>query len=329
MNLTFCDAAGYVKAFLLALSVSAILAWPVYAFLVRIKSRQTVSEFLGETHQMKQGTPTMGGLIALPGFAVAAWASGSWRYLGLYLGFAMIGLLDDFVVPRLLTGKRGLGWVPKLALELAVAVPCVTLFLGEIRERDLEAIFVVLFFANAYNFADGLDGLAGGLLLIIAPVLLVLGSQWVPSAGIASCAALCGAVIPFLFLNSPPAKIFMGDVGSLPIGATLGMVVVHLYSGWGASGMRESHIRNAIYLDLGLLLLSLVLIAELVPVPLQIISVKLRKGKRLFPRTPIHHTFEHWGWPESKITWTFLLVQLVCAGLAIAAAVFGAGRLTP
>ena len=319
--MTFGDASGYAGAFVVALVASAVAAWPIYLLLLRIKSRQTVSQFLGETHQKKQGTPTMGGLIVLPGFVLVGLERSDWYMTTLYLGFAAIGFLDDFLVPRLLPGKRGLGWVPKLALEVAVVAGCLAPA-GLLGRSGLVVAFVVLFCANAYNFADGLDGLAGGLLLLLAPALLLLGADFDSTSGIAMCAALCGAVIPFLFLNCPPARLFMGDVGSLPIGAVLGMVIARLHYGWGRlQPAGTGHGRGE--LDLALLLLSLVLIAELVPVPLQILSVKLRKGKRLFPRTPIHHTFELWSWPESRITWTFLLAQFICSAGAICAAVFG------
>jgi phospho-N-acetylmuramoyl-pentapeptide-transferase len=313
---------GRYSAFAIALVVSAIFAWPIYRLLLRLKSRQTVSQYLGESHQAKQGTPTMGGLILLPGVLVAEFwvdfrgiAGGFWvRPMALFLGFAAIGFLDDFVVPRLAPGKRGLGWGVKLVLELAVASACLASGAGDIW-TFLVMVFVVLFFANAYNFADGLDGLAGGLLLLIAPALVLM--PVFSQAAAVPCAAMCGAIMPFLFLNSPPAKLFMGDVGSLPVGATLGFVFGSLFI-QSARGMG-----SGLWAFVGLVVLSLVLVAELVPVPLQILSVKLRKGKRLFPRTPIHHTFEHWGWPESRITWMFLLAQAICSGLALCIAALG------
>jgi phospho-N-acetylmuramoyl-pentapeptide-transferase len=315
------DPSAQAGAFLVALVVSGILAWPIYRLLLAVKSRQTVSQYLGEGHQAKQGTPTMGGLIILVGL-IAGLASATLEapLLVLALGFGAIGFLDDFVVPRFLKGKRGLGWIPKLGLELLVTVAYLVLpgMAMSFGDKCIFA-FLVLFGANAYNFADGLDGLAGGLLIILASTMWFL--VWGGGTGVLF-PALVGATIPFLFLNAPPAKVFMGDVGSLPIGALLGTSAAAIWTGNGVHSNGAGPFTNR----LAVVVLGLVLIAELVPVPLQILSVKLRHGKRLFPRTPIHHTFEFWGWPESKITWTFLLAQAVCAGCALSVVALGVGR---
>jgi len=111
-----------VEAFWIAAAVSALAAWPIYRGLLALRSRQTVSEYAPETHRAKQGTPTMGGLIPLVGF-FAAWiavaAPSQAPLVVLVLGFATIGFLDDFLVPRMKPGARGLGWKPKLALQVA------------------------------------------------------------------------------------------------------------------------------------------------------------------------------------------------------------------
>lgn len=299
-----------------ALAVAALAAPIVHKLLLRLGSRQTVSEHVPE-HAAKQGTPTMGGLIVVLGLLAGLLASGVDRiafWVVLVVWFAMIGFLDDFVVPRMMTGKRGLGWMPKLGLQvlpfaalwaIAPATPWIVIAITG---------FVVLFFANAYNFADGMDGLAGGLGVILAGTLAAMsatGLENTPRVMVAM-AALTLALIPFLFLNAPPAKVFMGDVGSLPIGAVLGMAFLE------TTVFREPGFTDTLYLAPGLLIAG-VLLAELVPVPLQIASAKLRKGKRLFPfRTPVHHAFQAAGWPETRVVWMFLLVQLLLslAGLA-------------
>ena len=127
---------------------------------------------------------------------------------------------------------------------------------------------------------------------------------------------LAAAFVPFLFYNAPPAKVFMGDVGALPIGALLGWAFLLVGRPQGVP------------MDLnlgGACVMSLLLVAELLPVPLQVLSVKLRKGKRLFPRTPIHHAFQHSGWPETRVVWAFHLVQavLVAVGVGIVWRVVG------
>jgi phospho-N-acetylmuramoyl-pentapeptide-transferase len=319
---------------------AALLAWPIYRLLLLTKSRQTVSQYAPEGHQQKQGTPTMGGLILVVGFVAATWqvavngtSAIARSTLLIFLGFAAIGFIDDFVVPRLIKGKRGLGWKQKFILQAIVAGVGVYYHSGHVLDLRWGIItFIVLFMANAYNFADGLDALAGSILLIFGTGLMLLALQGmtVPEPAIIA-AALVGAVIPFLFLNAPPAKVFMGDVGSLPVGAVLGLGVASIVSPRteafaGTSDqsilqqwLAQRQIEGTLWrheMILPLLILCLLMIFELVPVPIQIGWVKVFK-RRLFPFTPIHHAFEKAGWPESRVVWTFALSQLVLVALAI------------
>lgn len=323
---------------------AAIFAWPIFKLLLLTKSRQTVSQHAPSTHQAKQGTPTMGGLILVVGFLFAAWAASSAGATGIsistlmiFIGFALIGFVDDFVVPRMIKGKRGLGWKQKFILQALVAGAGVYAHGGRVLDLRWAVItFIVLFMANAYNFADGLDALAGSILLIFGVGLMVLSMEGAVVQEAATIgAALIGGVVPFLFLNAPPAKVFMGDVGSLPVGAALGMAVsivlsprTEALSGitdpnqsilklWEAQRHIEgTHWRPEMVLPIAILCLLMVI--ELVPVPLQIAWVKLFK-RRLFPFTPIHHAFEKAGWPETRVVWMFALTQLVLVALAILA----------
>lgn len=328
--------------FWIAFLASALAAYPIYKILLALKSRQTVSEFAPEGHQKKQGTPTMGGLIIV--FGVFAWwfltLSGSdgghrdaqlWKWLWscfvLLIGFAGIGFVDDFVVPRLIAGKRGLGWKQKILMQVVLAVLATGLLLGwNVDIRSALYVFLILFCANAYNFLDGLDALAGSVLIALCGGLMVLSSSAPMGAGVGSLLiVLIGATIPFLYLNAPPAKIFMGDVGSLPIGALLGLVFSTLMwpsvAGWTfytpystMSEMTSGGGFNSLMI-LPLLVVGFVLVAELIPVPLQIFWVKVFKRK-LFIYTPIHHAFEKKGWAESRVVWTFLLSQILLGALA-------------
>lgn len=308
--------------------VAAFTAYPIYLLLVRLKARQTVSEFAPGTHQAKQGTPTMGGLIPLTGILAALLAAGAPAApLVLLLGFGAVGFADDYVVPRLVQGKRGLGWKQKLAMQLLIAAGAVGAA-GLWREDTLAwavvGLFLILFFSNAYNFSDGLDGLAGSLGLILAGSFVVIGIHYVGSEIIVPAAAICGGLFPFLFLNAPPAKIFMGDVGSLPIGALFGWLVTLSISYRHAvpeGDAWKTDWTGIEVLALPVLILSLIMFVELVPVPLQILSVKLRK-KKLFPYTPIHHAFELVGWKETRVVWTFALLQLLLAIVALSLAMW-------
>jgi len=306
-------------AFWASFAASALFAGPVLKGLIALKSRQNVYNLAPETHQKKQGTPTMGGLIILLGLVVGTLvADQDWKVCLWVLGFALIGFADDFIVPRLMKGKRGLGWKQKLLPQAVLAVLAAPVFHLHWDAWTVGvSAFVVLFYCNAYNFADGLDGMAGTLGILICFGLDFLGTFLREPFPHMPLTALLGAIIPFLFLNAPPARVFMGDVGSLPIGALFGaassvLMFGHYRSGFalGAPGNDSAHMLVPV------LILSFVMIAELVPVPMQVAYFKLTK-KRLFPMTPIHHSFEVKGWPESRVVWTFILAQLLLLYLAL------------
>ncbi len=325
--------------FWVAFPASAVAAYPVYRLLIALKSRQTVSQYAPEGHQVKQGTPTMGGIIVLVGVIVGLFvrcfptgnnSTPAFATLGLVVAFALIGFIDDFVVPRLFKGKRGLGWKQKILMELvasvlgiyAVGVPLLSLDAGV-------AVFVILFFSNAYNFSDGLDGLSGSLAILIFCGLAALGGVY-GFRDVSPSLIVIGATLPFLFLNAPPAKLFMGDVGSLPIGALMGVVVLSLLLNPAAAVFHPNLVEDRFVVPntfiwsaqtvVPLLILSLVMIAELVPPPMQIFWVKVFK-KKLFPYTPIHHAFEKAGWKETRVVFVFAIVQIVCIAAAVSTAI--------
>lgn len=295
--------------------VAALAANPLIRLLRQLNSRQSVSQYAPDSHQSKQGTLTMGGLIilsgVLAGLATMALMPGArgqieWRIALLAFGFGLIGFLDDFVVPRAVKGKRGLGWKQKLAMQAAFATPAVWPNGGVADWPTIGAgVFILLFFSNAYNFADGLDALAGQIVLLLCIGISVLSAivfgwnDWMTAALV-----LAAAVPPFLKLNWPPARVFMGDVGALPIGAIVGFLVFDI--GRKAPGMASG----------ALIVMSLLLIAELVPVPMQLFWVKAFK-RRLFKSTPIHHAFEASGWPERKIMNSFVATQAALVGVAV------------
>lgn len=290
-----------------ALLAAAVLSVPILRLLHSLKSRQTVSQHAPEGHQQKQGTPTMGGLIILAGVLVGGLISGDLVrhgavYLAIFL-FALIGFVDDFVVPRLMPGKRGLGWKQKISMQVVCAAIPMFVLSGGNWLLIGAGVFSILFFSNAFNFVDGLDGLAAGVLLAmlfgLPGVLACLGRM----NGLESTIAIIGgATLPFLYWNAPKAKVFMGDVGSLAIGAFFGISLFATES--------RSVPFDPVLGTVGLFFWSFLMIAELVPVPLQVASVKIRK-KKIFPYTPIHHAFEKAGWPETRVVFVFILVQIV------------------
>ena len=225
-----------IMAFWIACLVSAVFAYPVWRLLIRLKSQQNVSAHLA-SHQAKQGTPTMGGIIiacgALAAFAIQALLTPddpgvtTPNYgliaLVLFAGFSFIGFADDFIAPRYLGKKRGLGWKEKILMQFGFAALGALMASGwKVDVFAGVAFFLILAFSNAYNFVDGLDGLAGTVLLGLAGGLAGLAWFLNPELFLLMI-TLMGAAIPFLYLNAPPAKVFMGDVGSLPIGAVIGL----------------------------------------------------------------------------------------------------------
>ncbi len=320
--LEFSDLKNIIHLFWVAFGASALLSYPVYKLLLAMNARQTVSAHLGESHQKKQGTPTMGGLMILVGVLTAFGFSHNWSLFGLTFGFGLIGFADDYLIPKFRPGSRGLRWIPKLILQFVVAIIFLSTVFPETESANLFWRFSfmffwsiwLLFFVNAYNFADGLDLLASGLLVIIAFCLILLvapfGESAIPIWEIS--VILLGSVIPFMFFNAPPAKVFMGDLGSLPLGGLIGASFIYCWTEVGdtLTGNYGREFKFALFV------LSMILVLELILVPIQIGCVKLFK-KRLPIRTPIHHTFEYWGWPESRILWSFLLVQFLLAALAI------------
>jgi phospho-N-acetylmuramoyl-pentapeptide-transferase len=326
-----------ILVFWVAFGGTALLSYPIYRLLLLTKSRQTIDPHAPETHQRKQGTPTMGGLMFLLAL-IPVWLFDPYRGFDmgqagwdgvaifypfrnalcvLFVLFAAIGFVDDFVVPKV-TKKRGLGWMPKLVAQIAFAAIAAGIAYGTGDWVKIGgAVFFILFWSNAFNFADGLDGLSGSVLLGLTVGFIGLATLRSDGQAIAGLmVALIASALVFLAYNAPPAKVFMGDVGSLPVGATLGLCAFQLANPYEVASASI----NEAGLMLPLLILGFVMIAELVPVPMQVGYFKLTKGKRLFPFTPIHHAFEKKGWPESRVVWSFALVQLLLSVAAITVA---------
>ncbi len=309
----------FLITFLIGAISALILAHPIFKGLIALKSRQTVSQYVAE-HAHKQGTPTMGGLIilagALPAIGYWGYVSGSSHVLPtfvLVIGYALIGFVDDYVLPRIKKGSRGFGWIPKLGLQAGIAALSVLINANGLAVSALSIyvlqLFLILFFANAFNFSDGLDWLAGSILLALGAGLTACAFRTGRVDWVFPLVGFLGGLLPFMMLNRPPAKVFMGDVGSMAIGGLLGLIVsdVGLRGHWVSS---QSFQLSQTLIWLGLAATSIVMIIELIPVPLQILSVKLRK-KRLFPMTPIHHAFQKAGWPEIRIVALFFSIQVV------------------
>ena len=312
---------------LFAAFAAACAAGPkVIALMHRLKFGQNISEYTMAEHAQKQGTPTMGGLLfvvgLLFGLAAACLAAHSApspvlaALVFLFLTHVGIGFLDDYLSIK--RGKNlGLRAREKLLLQLIVsgvfmawiavssAGHPVTAF-GISRPLELSpwvyypvAVLLIMGMSNATNLADGLDGLAGGLAVPVAVGLSLAAMAFSPY-GTDQAAwfgfSLAGACVGFLWFNAHPARIFMGDTGSLALGAS--------FVGMALATRRE----------LLALILSLVYLSELASVMLQVAYFKTTGGKRLFKMAPLHHHFQKLGWPETQVVARFWIV----GGLAFA-----------
>ena len=291
-----------------------------------LKAGQSIREIGPSWHNSKAGTPTMGGLVFIAAAALCTIAGG-WRsmlagnlthlyVLAFALVFGVIGFLDDFMKVKY---KRNLGLtaIQKLALQLAAAGAYLALLRwnGDLT-CDLYipfwnvsfeinwivylifAMFVIVGCVNAVNLTDGIDGLASGVTLPVMVFFAVTACMWGKTTLALLPAALAGGLAGFLIYNFHPAKVFMGDTGSLFLG---GMVCGLAF---------------ALDMPLVLILVGIIYIIETVSVIMQVTYFKLTHGKRIFRMTPIHHHFEMGGWSEVKIFTVFTGITVVMCILA-------------
>jgi phospho-N-acetylmuramoyl-pentapeptide-transferase len=282
----------------------------------RMKAGQVIQDELPDSHQKKAGTPTAGGVLFVAIAIIAgvlATLAGHQGALpavaGLVVG-GFIGFADDR--SKLMVGTRGIPARLKFPLQLLLAVPVAWLATVQGVSHQLFlpatpwlvfpfAVLAIVATANAVNLTDGMDGLAGGLsaIAVAALVLLLPGA---PAGEKAVAMSLCGALVAFLAFNRYPARVFMGDTGSLAVGFGLAAMAVQ---------------QGVILL---LPLLALVFVLETLSVIIQVAYFKATGGRRVFTMTPIHYTFHHAGWSENRIALSFwgagLVSALAAAGVA-------------
>ena len=285
------------------------------------KQGQMIREEGPKWHQAKSGTPTMGGLV----FDLAILVTGIWVpfWLGelgpkiLVLDFILVlygflGFFDDSI-KLLKKQNEGLkpwqkllgqiiGGVIFLLVYWHEGLPFSLSFFGHEVSLGLVYVLFVLFwlvgFSNAVNLTDGLDGLVAGQAIIAFGAYAIIAYHQGQNDVLIFCLAVIGALIAFLGFNHKPAKIFMGDMGSLALGGALAAVSILLHH------------------ELSLLLIGIIFVCETASVILQVASFKLT-GKRIFKMSPIHHHFEMCGWSEWRIDLTFWAIGLVAAIIAV------------
>ena len=305
-------------AFVVMLSfiLSIILGFLIIPFLKKKKLDQILNRYLEETHKKKSGTPTMGGIIFIvPTILIILFLLllniielnySLLIVLFTFLSYSLIGFMDDYLI-IIKNNNNGLSESSKFVLQLFVAVIFFYLFMKAGNEPllwihtinlrldigwlyGLFILFVLVASSNAVNLTDGLDGLAGGLSIIafLTFGIIAYDTGWLEGYESVAlfCFALVGSILGFLVFNSNPAKIFMGDTGSLALGATLGSIAIV-----------TRH-------ELLLVLIGIVFVIETLSCIIQRTYYKFTK-KRLFLMTPIHHSFEKKGWNEHDIVKLF------------------------
>ena len=304
-----------------AFSVCALCTLILLPQLKKLKAGQSIREEGPQSHMAKSGTPTMGGIAIFCAVAMAT-ASGVGFDRDLivilvgFLLFAILGFLDDFIKVR---KKQNLGLTAaqKLLFQIGIALAASFYYFKTMPNStqiyipfvDLTfdmgifflpfAAFVVVAMANSVNLTDGLDGLAAGTSAIFALAFGVICLKIFAYTSAAFFFAVLGACLGFLLFNRNPAKIFMGDTGSLALGG--GMAIATLGTGT----------------ELFLPIVGLVFVLETLSVIIQVASFKLRE-KRVFKMAPIHHHFELCGLNEKKVVQIFYLFTTVCAAIGIA-----------
>jgi phospho-N-acetylmuramoyl-pentapeptide-transferase len=307
--------------------------------LQKMQIGQVIREDGPQTHFAKKGVPTMGGMLILGAMTISTllWADlGSglvWLVTGATIFFGLIGSIDDLQKVRK-QNSRGLSARGKMLLQIfgALAVGGY-LYLHPVYDGHLSipfvkefrpnlgwwyipfAVLVIVGASNAVNLTDGLDGLAAGPLVISGSVYVIfsyvaghaivanyLQIPFVPGAGEVAvvCGAMVGACLGFLWFNAYPAQVFMGDVGSLALGATLGTVSIIIKQ------------------EFLLAIVGGIFVMEALSVILQVGYFKISGGKRIFLMAPFHHHFEKKGWVEPKVVVRFWIVSIILGLLALA-----------
>ncbi|SDF06057.1 MULTISPECIES: phospho-N-acetylmuramoyl-pentapeptide-transferase [Paenibacillus] len=311
------------KLMLMTIGVSFLLAvilGPLtIPLLRRLKFGQQVRDDGPKAHLKKAGTPTMGGAIILLAFALSflkfsVMDTDFYVLLIATLGFGLIGFLDDYIK---IIFKRSLGLTAKQKLigqlicsglicfllwqsghSTVISIPGTSLGLDFGWFYYPFIVLMMLAVSNAVNFTDGLDGLLAGTSAIAFSAFAIIAMQASEISAAVSAAAMVGAVLGFLVFNAHPAKVFMGDTGSLGIGGAIAAVAILTKT------------------ELLIIIIGGIFVIEMLSVIIQVVSFKTR-GKRVFKMSPIHHHFELSGWSEWRVVITFWLAGIVLAGLGL------------
>ena len=317
-----------VMSMMIGFILSLIAGIIIIPIMKKKKANQSLSIYLEQTHSSKKGTPTMGGLIFVIPTLIFTLIMYLFNKINVnytlililftFISYSIIGFIDDYLIIKR-NNNKGLTETMKFFLQIIIAVIVFYIFMKGNNEPLLwihtiglklnigwvYGIFILLVLvasSNAVNITDGLDGLSGGLSLIaiLTFSLISWNTEWLEGYKDIAMFGFClsGSILGFLVFNIKPAKIFMGDTGSLALGAVLGSYAIIT--------------RHEILL----LVIGIVFVIETLSCVIQRFYYKLTK-KRIFPMTPIHHTFEKLNWKEENIVKLFWIIGLIGSMLAI------------
>ena len=304
--------------------IAIITGFIVIPLIKMLNARQTVSEYINKRHQQKNGTPTIGGLIFIIPVLVSILVlilrgSIEWNHnlvivLLVFLGYGALGFADD-LKKILQHNNKGLSIAVKFISQLVIAIVFYIIYKQNGGISTLEVsllgfkwnmgygyaafiLFLLVGTTNAVNITDGLDGLCGGLSVVafLAYGVIAWGSNWI--VGYESLAIfsfiLVGGLLGFLLFNAHPARIFMGDTGSLALGGALATIAILTHH------------------ELSLAIIGGVFVIETLSSMIQIIAIR-KFNKKVFLKAPIHHHFEELGWAETDIVRVFWVVGFLLA----------------
>ena len=308
------------KTLLLSFAITIVLGFIIVPILKKLKVGQIERDDGPESHLKKQGTPTMGGIIIMLGIGIVTIAAYIYYrtvdvelarnllpILGLTIGFGAIGFIDDF---KKLVLKNTKGLKPSLKMLGLLIISVVYLIKGLNLGTDTYipilkeyinipiyayipfAILVILATTNAVNLTDGIDGLSSSVCTIIITCLTIIATTLGVKEIVIFGAIVIGAVLGFLMFNIHPAKVFMGDTGSLFLGGVISGIALYLK------------------MPLILLLIALIPVIETLSVIIQVTYFK-KTGKRVFKMAPIHHHLELSGWRENQVVMLFSVITLI------------------
>ena len=308
-----------IIAFVLVMAMGPV----VVPFLHKFKFGQTVRDDGPQSHLKKNGTPTMGGVMMIISILIttllrAELSTEIFMALLCMFGFGMVGFIDDFIKIKM-TRSLGLTAIQKIVLQVALALILAVYkfktigsgvqFIVPFSQAGINIgifyvpvmLIVILGTVNAVNLTDGLDGLASGITSIVSTFFLLFAFVIANNAGISNmAAATLGACIGFMWFNVNPAKVFMGDTGSMALGGAVTAFALFTNS------VLIIPIVGGIYF------------AEALSVIIQVLYYKKTK-KRIFKMAPLHHHYEQCGWPETKVVFIFWIVSVVLAWIGVVA----------